>query len=191
MARARAAGTSPSKIGQVARVEGQQGGDLRPGRGPHQDQAPRRAAAEVLAGPGHGQGPVLDEFRKAHLGIEPVVGDHRGVAARGESLADEAVALPRAPLPAAAVEEDEGPLRDLARRRPIDVEPVTPRRAVGGPGLDPMVPLGHQGIHQPQRRAGRQGQGQQRGREHLQGSEIMNHIAVYGQRLERDDEVVP
>ncbi len=60
----------------------------------------------VLLNPRGGVSRVIDEVRKLHVGIEPVIRHYGDEAALRERRADEAIVGLTAPLPRAAVPED-------------------------------------------------------------------------------------
>ena len=122
-------------------------------------------ARDVLPHPRDRGRAVLDEGRKAHLGVAPVVGDDRNEAPRGQRLADEAEVSLAAGLPAAAVEEHHDRGRARARVRRIDVEPLEWPVAVGEVALDPVAAVRHQRVQEPRPAtgAGQEGAGLPRG----------------------------
>jgi hypothetical protein len=149
---------------QPAGVECHHRGVVAAGAVAHHEQARRVAAvsADVLGGPRHRLGRVVEECRVFHFRIEPVVGDHHHHPARRQRAADEGIVGTLAVAPVAAIEEHHHRRGAGSLVRAVDVELEAGTGAKGDAGRCIGCAGGRERVERRQRRAG--GQAAKRGK---------------------------
>ena len=110
----------------------------------------------MRACPSHCRGAVFDEARERDLRVQPIIRNDRGNASRGQGLANEAITVLVAFLPAAAVEEHHHRAARRRLARGIDIQMLTSQLAVSDISVAGMAPRRRQRIDPELARAGRQ-----------------------------------
>ena len=122
-------------------------------------------AARFHRGPGYGAGGILQDLRVVHLRIQPVVGDHGQVAARGKRVANEGIVGALARRPVAAIKEHHHGYGPRAGLGGIHIEFLPRQGAVGQAPRHLRGTAGRQGIDDAQGRAGGQAGRERDGRQ--------------------------